>query len=735
MNKKSKITIKPFRHVQMSEEYADKTWQLIHRAIVEIHKQNASGLSFEELYRNGYNMVLHQYGDLLYKGLKSTLQTHLEEESKKVYGAIDENMMTELDKAWASHKVCMLLIRDILTYMDRKYVQDNNQPTVYNLGLIQFRENIARNPRIKDRLLNLSLGMIERERKGEPINRGLLKSINAQMLVDLGVNGRSVYEEDFEKPFLANTSTFYKLESDEFIASNTCSDYMKKAEERIKEEMERVTHYLDPSTEPKLKETVERELISTHMKTLSEMEQSGIISMLQDDKVEDLKRMYHLFGRVAQGHAIMCDHIGKYVRNTGRALIMDEEKQKDHLQLIQSLLEMKDKFDHILLAAFNNDKMFSQTLNQVFEYFINLNPKSPEFISLFIDEKLKKGLKGVSEEEVDITLDKVMMLFRFLQEKDVFEKYYKQHLAKRLLLGRSVSDDVEQNMISKLKAECGFQFTSKLVGMFTDMKLSTDTMEGFKNHVKELGDSALGNIDLNVYVLTTGFWPTPSTVVCNLPAEVTKCCELFKKFYLSKHNGRRLHWQTNMGTAELRAVFANKKHELSVSTYQMVILLLFNERNEFTYKEIHEATNIPVNELKRNLVALTAGKAKILEKTGADAKKVEEEDVFSFNSKFKSKLFKIKVLVVAQKETEPERSETREKVDEERRHQIEASIVRIMKSRKTMEHSNLISECTQQLSSRFMPNPLVIKKRIESLIEREYLERSKQDRKVYNYLA
>lgn len=99
-----------------------------------------------------------------------------------------------------------------------------------------------------------------------------------------------------------------------------------------------------------------------------------------------------------------------------------------------------------------------------------MNPKSPEYISLFIDDKLKKGLKGVSDEEVEIVLDKVMVLFRFIQvllkfllvpiyaltihqqEKDVFEKYYKQHLAKRLLLGRSVSDDAERNMIAKLKA-------------------------------------------------------------------------------------------------------------------------------------------------------------------------------------------------------------------------------------------------------------------------------------------
>lgn len=57
----------------------------------------------------------------------------------------------------------------------------------------------------------------------------------------------------------------------------------------------------------------------------------------------------------------------------------------------------------------------------------------------------------MSEQEIEAVLDKTMVLFRFLQDKDVFERYYKQHLAKRLLLNKSVSDDSEKNMISKLK--------------------------------------------------------------------------------------------------------------------------------------------------------------------------------------------------------------------------------------------------------------------------------------------
>jgi cullin 3 len=118
-----------------------------------------------------------------------------------------------------------------------------------------------------------------------------------------------------------------------------------------------------------------------------------------------------------------------------------------------------------------------------FEYFLNLNPKSPEYLSLFIDDKLKKGVKGMTEQEIEQVLDKTMVLFRYLQEKDVFERYYKQHLAKRLLLNKSVSDDSEKNMISKLKTECGCQFTSKLEGMFKDISVSNTMMEEFKSHV------------------------------------------------------------------------------------------------------------------------------------------------------------------------------------------------------------------------------------------------------------
>lgn len=86
-----------------------------------------------------------------------------------------------------------------------------------------------------------------------------------------------------------------------------------------------------------------------------------------------------------------------------------------------------------------------------------IEPTQPLY--LFMHVLIKRHFifhKKMSEQEIETILDKTMVLFRYLLEKDVFERYYKAHLAKRLLLNKSVSDDSEKNMISKLKVSWDF---------------------------------------------------------------------------------------------------------------------------------------------------------------------------------------------------------------------------------------------------------------------------------------
>lgn len=178
--------------------------------------------------------------------------------------------------------------------------------------------------------------------------------------------------------------------------------------------------------------------------------------------------------------------------------------------MVQELLDFKDKMDNIVNTCFNRNEKFANSLKEAFESFINQRANKPaeligifylsiivhslaisisiltEFITRlcisakFVDMKLRAGNKEATEEELERLLDKIMVLFRFIHGKDVFEAFYKKDLAKRLLVGKSASVDAEKSMLSKLKQECGGGFTSKLEGMFKDMELSKDINIAFK---------------------------------------------------------------------------------------------------------------------------------------------------------------------------------------------------------------------------------------------------------------
>ena len=555
------------------------------------------------------------------------------------------------------------------------------------------------------------------------------------MLLELGIDNVHVYDEEFERPFLKETQNFYRMESQQYLSQNTCPQYLIKAETRLKEEASRVVHYLSPLTESKLLRYVEIELITNHVRTLVDMDSSGCVCLMRDDKFDDLKRMYDLFKRDHSQNTldILRECMFNYVKECGYAIIGNQENLNDPIAFVQQILELRNKMENITVNSFRNDKKTLKKLKDSFEDFMNKDIKCASHLASYIDDLLKTGLKGLTEEEADIKLDKAIVIFRYLNDKDVFENFYRNHFAKRLLNAKSYSDETEKATIAKLKAECGQQFTSKMEGMYLDMNLSKEIMESYK--IDQL--SITSPIEMDVQTLTTSHWSLKQSVHCNLPAVIMDCCERFNTFYLQKFKtGRRLTWITSSGSADIKANFPSGRKELNVSTYQMCILLLFNDNVSLSLEYIRQACNISEEvELRRHLLSLCTSKIRILKKS-SKGKGIEDDDVFTFNDEFSSKFKRIKVPLISTKEVAyEEMANIPHTVEEDRRHQVEAAIVRTMKARKKINHNDLVAEVTRQLYNRFSPNPPFIKKRIESLIEREYLQRDPDDNKVYNYLA
>lgn len=532
---------------------------------------------------------------------------------------------------------------------------------------------------------------------------------------------------------------------------------------------------LSTLTEGRILAVVEHRLIAENIREVMEMD-SGIAFMLDNDKFDDLELLYKLVARVdphmAELKEMACarlielgQQINANLKNpamapgaeengdptkSGAAAAREEKAANSATVLairwVEAVLELKDKYDRIWELSFSRDKGVQTAITRAFTQFINELKEAPEFISLFIDDNLRRGIKGKSEDDVDALLDKAVTLFRYLQDKDLFEEHYKVHLSRRLLYGRSLSHEAEKQMISKLKVEVGVAFTSRLEGMFKDMNLSAEMTDEYRKVRAENGASREPGIDLGINVLTPTFWPSkligsePKT--CIYPPAIEVVRESFNKYYLNRHTGRKLTWKPNMGTADLRATFKGRKHEFNVPTFGMVILLAFNDlpqgQDRLSFEDLRAITAIPKADLIRNLQSLAVvAKTRLLLKTPM-SKDVKPTDVFEVNDQFTSKQIRFKVNIVAgtnRAENEREKKETDERLAAERKHMIEAAVVRTMKQRKQLSHQELVMEVVDQLKARFPPEMKFIKTRIESLIEREYLERVEGSRETYRYLV
>ncbi|PIC47867.1 hypothetical protein B9Z55_007057 [Caenorhabditis nigoni] len=464
-------------------------------------------------------------------------------------------------------------------------------------------------------------------------------------------------------------------------------------------------------------------------------------------------------------HIALTSGEARYLTETGKNIVKNEDLLKAPIQFVNELLQLQDHFSSLLTTAFDNDREFKKLFQHDFETFLNSNRQSPEFLAHYMDDILRSGLKCVSDAEMDDKLDNVMVLFRCLHEKDVFEKYFKQYLAKRLLLDKSSSDDVEKALLAKLKTECGCQFTQKLENMFRDKELWLNLANSFRDWLEGPQWQKL-TPDISVRVLTAGVWPTVQCTLVVLPPELAMAYDVFTAFYTEKHTGRKLTINTLLGNADIKATFypppkslqsnyengpgpsnaggepkeINPENKiLQVTTHQMIILLQFNYHKVISCQQLLDNLKIPEKELKRCLYSLALSKSsqRILTRKGSKGRDmIDMSDEFVVNDNFQSKLTRVKVKMVSGKvESEPEIKETRQKVEDDRKLEVEAAIVRTMKTRKRLSHNDLVTEVTEQLRHRFIPSPTIIKQRIEMLIEREFLQRDEQDHRSYSYMA
>ena len=244
--------------------------------------------------------------------------------------------------------------------------------------------------------------------------------------------------------------------------------------------------------------------------------------------------------------------------------------------------------------------------------------RTPQLLAYYCDSLLKKTNAASSDDtDLEKQIADVMIIFRFIQDCEVFLKFFSQKFACRLVGGTSISDEAETSMISKFKEEKGFEFTSKLQKMFSDIGVSKEINIRFRKFMENLHSSSDKFLDFNALVLTSGSWPLKEAPTLTLPHELEVCRKNFTEFYSSSNQGKKLQWLTQQGVSkgELMTGCFSKRYNLTSSSLQISILMLFNKRELYTVEELLANTNISANLLNGNLDLLV--KFKILVRSDA----------------------------------------------------------------------------------------------------------------------
>lgn len=292
-----------------------------------------------------------------------------------------------------------------------------------------FRSQLLKVPLGDDRdvlslLETVILDMIEMERKGEVIDRSLVRAC-CYMLEGLyetftEEESSKLYLTSFEPKFLEASVLFYRSEGQALLADADASTFCAHARRRLREEDERCRQTISQITEAKVKAVVDKEFISAHIREVINMEGTGVKNMLDNDKIQDLANVFDLIARVDPRKAALKEAVQKRVFELGTEIntaanvakvappppksaaksasdgkVTSEKTLNQQTQAainwVEQILQLKRKYDRLWIEAFARDPVMEKALEVSFQDFINANEQSPEHLSLFLDEYLKRG--------------------------------------------------------------------------------------------------------------------------------------------------------------------------------------------------------------------------------------------------------------------------------------------------------------------------------------------------------
>ena len=509
--------------------------------------------------------------------------------------------------------------------------------------------------------------------------------------------------------------------------------------------------------------------------------------------------------------------LGKILQKISKNFILKKNNGKieylNFYQYVEEIYKIKKQCSNFLLNAMKNNNKIDHIIKINFEKIVNEEQSDSFNISFgkLLHEEIKLCQKIKNNERLLDFKEKFQCIFKFINNKDLFEENYRKYLQKRLLRNSSMMKENEFIFYEIMKEENGFNYVKKIEKMINDIFYSQNINLDFrkkypirndhpnfyvkilshdswpfddyiKNEIKvnnpiiinnnnninssqnllnnsemkeskdnllslqkskstdinllNISENKLNNISLTLnHTNSSNIIITPKKNI-KYPQCLASGLELFEKYFQNQFSHRYLTYMPSLSWAEIYnipGIFikSNKIHSFIVSFYQVCILMHF-KKNKFSVntKILCEELNLTEEELETHY--------KYLIKIGLITKKnydlILNEAFFSEEEKIN---LNYRGVLEGEKNKDGNSKEISHFVLEDRKYQIDASIMHLLKNYKgeNMNFSKLKQLVSNDLKKFFVPEENIIKSRINNLIERNLIIKSVVNNEtLYSYV-
>ncbi len=555
-------------------------------------------------------------------------------------------------------------------------------------------------------------------------------------------------ERNFYVDIKNNTYSYYTNLSNSLI-KNSFIEYFNFFYDKLNKEDEYLKIYLNLELVNDINERLKEIVFYNNSEKILSFN-DGFLFLLNNEKENSnlLKKIFNVFHQNEKSLNILLNLFKTFIKEKFYEFLLKNNYLNSNLNLKEiansNFLNLYLNFQKYILSIieknFNNNNLFNVVFKEIMEQIQKQkeNINTSYLLPYHFDKYLRKSAKISSNSNTAIEgINSGLQIFSQISEQDIFIEIYRNLLCNRLVNNDYVSIDAEKYLIEQLKKQCGNEYISKIDTMIMDYNLNTELTNNFKEFLNNNSNennnfiSAINNINSSLMILSNEHWPINNFNMFHikLPNNLITLQNLIFKYYHINYPGRTVQWAYENSKVELNAVFPHKKYKIICNTIQACVLLLFNDKNILfnnfiLFSTILKLLNIEnKNDLENNIKPLL--NSSLLIKLNDE----NNNDKFILNKNFGDENEIIKVEMPIKKENYVRK----EYIEEDRSMAIDGMIVKILKSKKKMEFNEVINYILTNLE-RFRVKVESIKKRINSLIERELIGRDKNDANILTYI-